>query len=153
MDKNKMIDKLNDILRWEWTGVVQYTQHSFLVHDVWREMYEPFFKKGASESLGHAHLIGNKIIALGGITTVERGQVKQSTELHEMLQYDLEFERGAVKLYSEALDMCQDDHPLRVLLEDIVLQEQDGVEKLERLLASQEHLASTSKKQRKGEAG
>ena len=35
MDTAKMIDKLNEILRWEWTGVVQYTQHSFLIQDLW----------------------------------------------------------------------------------------------------------------------
>ena len=142
MDKSKMIDKLNDILRWEWTGVVQYTQFSFLVTDLWREVYAPMFRKSAGESLGHAHLIGDKIVALGGIPTVERAPVQQAADLQEMLHHGLDFERTAVKLYGEALDLCGDNQPLRVLLEDIILQEQDGVEHLEKLLGTHKRTAA-----------
>ncbi|MGE3803603.1 MAG: bacterioferritin [Gemmataceae bacterium] len=150
MNKSKMIDKLNDILRWEWTGVVQYTQHSFLVQDLWRAAYAGKFREGAEESMQHARLIGDKIVALGGVPTVERDEVRQSTDLHEMLHIGLDFERGAVKLYGEALAMCDDNTPLRVLLEDIILQEQDGVEELEKLLGGHERAASKDK--RKGKA-
>jgi bacterioferritin len=146
MDTAKIIDKLNEILSWEWTGVVQYTQHSFLVQDLWRETYAPLFRKGADESLHHSHLIGDKIVALGGQPTVERGEVRQSTDLREMLRFDLEFERSAVKLYSEALALCQDNHPLRVLLENIILEEQDGAERLEKLLRTQERVAAVEPK-------
>ncbi len=131
-----IIEKLNDILRWEWKGVVQYTQASFLVQDVWREVYQPLFRKGAEESLDHARQIGNKIVALGGTPTIECAEVHQSTDLHEMLHQALEVERGAVGLYSEALELCQDDAPLRVLLENIILEEQEGAEHLEKLLGA-----------------
>lgn len=152
MDTGKVIEKLNDILRWEWTGVVQYTQLSFIVQGLWREVYSETFREGAAESLGHAHQIGDKIVALGGVPTVERAEVKQSTDLQEMLQISLEFERQAVKLYGEALDLCQDNHPLRILLEDIILQEQEGFEHLEKLLASPERMAA-AKDKRKGKVG
>lgn len=141
MDTGKVIDKLNEILRWEWTGVVQYTQHSFLVNDVWREVYAGMFNGGAEESLGHARQIGDKIVALGGVPTVERAEVRQATDLHEMLRIDLEFEREAVKLYNQALVLADDNAPLRVLLEDIILDEQEGVEHLEKLLRTPEKAA------------
>jgi bacterioferritin len=141
MDTRKVIDKLNEIVRWEWTGIVQYTQHSFLVQDLWREVYSPMFRKSAEESMRHCHLIGDKIVALGGVPTVERGEVRQATDLAEMLRYDLDFERGAVRLYGEALHLCEDYAPLRVLLEDIILEEQDGVDHLDKLLRSQERAA------------
>ncbi len=134
MDTAKVIDKLNDILRWEWTGVVQYTQHSFLVQDLWREVYTEFFQEGAEESLGHARKIGDKIVALGGVPTVERSEIRQSTDLTELLRYDLEFEREAVRLYSQALDLAEENTPLRILLEDIILEEQEGVDELEKIL-------------------
>lgn len=142
MHTDTIIDKLNDILRWEWKGVIQYTQASFLVQDVWREVYEPMFRKGAEESLDHARQIGNKIVALGGRPTIEHAEVHQSTDLHEMLQQALEVERGAVRLYGETLELCQDDAPLRVMLENIILEEQEGAEHLERLLGSSQ-LAGT----------
>jgi len=136
MKTESVIDKLNEILRWEWKGVVQYSQASFRVQDVWREVYEPFFHKGADECFEHARKIGNKIVALGGIPTIECAEVHQSADLHEMLQQALEVEQGAVRLYSEALELCQNDTPLRVMLENIVLEEQEGAEHLERLLGA-----------------
>ena len=142
MDTANVINKLNEIVRHEWTGVVQYTQHSFLVQDLWREVYSTMFREGAEESLRHARTVGDKIVALGGTPTVDRNEVRQSTDLREMLRYDLEFERGAVRLYGEALALCQDDHPLRVMLENIILEEQEGAEHLEKVLRVQERVAT-----------
>jgi bacterioferritin len=150
MDTQKVVDKLNEILRWEWTGVVQYTQQSFLIQDVWREVYAPMFRGSADESLGHARKIGDKIVALGGIPTVERDQVQQSADLHDMLQQSLRFESEAVRLYREALDLVgDDDPPLRVLLEDVILEEQDGVDHIQKLLGGHKR-AAPAKEHRKG---
>ncbi len=136
MNTEMMIERLNDILRWEWRAVIQYTQASFLVQDVWRSVYEPFFRKGAAESMEHVRHIGNKIVALGGRPTVEFAEIHQSTELHEILQQALDVEQGAARLYTEALDMCAHDTPTRVLLENILMEEQQSVEYLERLLGT-----------------
>jgi bacterioferritin len=145
MDVAKVIDKLNDILRWEWTGVHQYSQFAFLVSGPWREVYAGFFRGEAKESFGHARLIGEKIVALGGIPTVERANVRQSADLLEMLQIGLEFESAAVKLYTECLDMANDDVALRVMLEDQVLQEQTSVDEFTKLLRDQAAFAATLK--------
>ena len=134
MDTAKVIDKLNDILRWEYAGLVQYLQHSFLVQDIWRDVFTDRFQDSAKEALKHEQLIGDKIVALGGVTTLDRAEVKQSTDLQEMLAYDLDLERMQVKLYDEALKMVDDNAPLRVLLEEIILDEQQGVEELEKIL-------------------
>jgi bacterioferritin len=152
MDNAKVIAKLNDILRHEWTGVAQYAQHSFMVQDLWREVFAKLFREGAEESFGHAQKIGDKIVALGGVPTVDRNEVRQSTDLHEMLRYALDFERTAVKLYAEALALVGDDDvPLRVLLEDIILEEQEGVDHLQKLLAQPR--AAAAKDKREGKVG
>ncbi len=134
MDVAKTIDKLNQILAHEWTGVSQYAQQSFMVRGVWREVYAKMFLDGAEESFGHAQKIGDKIVALGGVPTIERNKVKQADNLHEMLEHALDFEKGAVKLYNEALKLAEGDRPLVVLLEDIILEEQDGVDAISKLL-------------------
>jgi bacterioferritin len=139
MDKASMIQKLNEILKWEYAGLVQYTQFSFVVQDTWREVFSKYFRDNGEEALDHAHLVGDKIVALGGIPTVERAEVKQSTELHEMLEYSLEVESKQVQLYTEALSLCgEQDVALRVLLEDLCLQEQEGVDHLEKVLKKHE---------------
>jgi bacterioferritin len=139
MDKATMTAKLNEILKWEYAGLVQYTQFSFIVQDVWRAVYAEFFRENGEEALKHAHLVGDKIAALGGVPTVERAEVKQSTELAEMLEYSLEVESKQVHLYTEAIELCGErDVALRVLLEDICRDEQEGVDNLEKLLRKRE---------------
>jgi bacterioferritin len=139
MDKARMIDKLNEILKWEYAGLVQYTQFSFVVQDVWREVFSKFFRDSGEEALDHAHLVGDKIVALGGVPTVERGEVKLSTDLNQMLEYSLEVESKQVQLYTEALALCDDrDVAIRVLLEDLCLKEQEGVDHLEKVLKKRE---------------
>lgn len=134
MANTRIIDLLNGILRHEWTGVAQYAQAGFVVSGLWREVYSGMFHDNAEESFGHAKLIGDKIVALGGVPTVERNPVKQSNDIAEMLQFALEFESTAVKLYTEALQHCGDDRALEVFLEDILKEEQAGVDDISKLL-------------------
>ncbi len=137
MANNALIDKLNDILRHEWTGVAQYAQAGFVVQGLWRATFSKKFFDSAEESFGHAKRIGDKITAMGGVPTVERNPVKQSDDLIETLQYALAFEQGAVDLYNEALALAEGDRALVILLEDILLEEQDGVDEITQLLREQ----------------
>ena len=144
MDTNRIIDKLNEILRHEWTGVAQYSQASFVISGLWREVYASMFANSATESFGHAKIIGDKISALGGVPTVERNPVKQSQKVDEMLQHGLEFEKKAVVLYNEAIQLAEEgpaDRALVILLEDVLKEEQEGVDDLSRLL--RDHQANT----------
>lgn len=153
MDKTKLLDKLNDILRWEWTGVAQYAQASFVVTGLWREVYADLFRKSAKESFDHAKLIGEKIVALGGVPTVERNNVKQSSDVIELLKIGLEFEATAVKLYTESLELCGDDVALRVMLENQVLAEQEGVDHLSTILRDHESSAAAGLTSSKAKVG
>ena len=134
MDYSNVIDKLNDILQHEWTGVAQYSQAGFVVTGLWREVYAGLFHKNAEESYGHAKLIGDKIAALGGVPSVERNPVRQSQDVQELLEFGLEFESKAVELYNEALQLSQGDRALGVFLEDILKEEQDGVDEISKLV-------------------
>ncbi len=135
MDKAKVVEKLNEILKWEYAGLIQYTQYSFLVSDLWREVFSELFRESGEEALKHAHLVGDKITALGGVTTVERGEVKVTTDLHEMIQNSLDMELRHVQLYTECLALLEDrDVGIRNLLEDICQDEQDGADKMAKLL-------------------
>jgi bacterioferritin (cytochrome b1) len=139
MDRAAMIEKLNEILKWEYAGLVQYTQYSFLVKGTWREVYYKMFRDSGEEALDHAHKVGDKIASMGGVTTVERGEVKVTTDLDEMLRNSLEMERRHVDLYTEAVNMCEDrDVGLRNLLEDICQMEQDGADHLAKILDAPE---------------
>ena len=143
MDTQAVIDQFNVCLKMEYAAVVQYHQHSFLLRGLDRTQYLEFLEEAGQEALGHAKLLGSKIVSLGGVPTVERGEVRQSTDLVEMLQQDLELERAALEAYHVALDLAQEHVALRNYLEDQIMTEQDDVWNLEKILADVQSAATT----------
>ncbi len=134
MSNQAIIDQLNEILKHEWTGVAQYSQASFIVEGVWREVYASKFLDDAKESFGHAQLVGDKIASLGGVPLATRNEIRQSRELTEVLQFSMEFESKAVEMYSKAIDLAGENRALVIFLEDILKEEQEGVDEYAKLL-------------------
>jgi bacterioferritin len=135
MNKEQVIAELNEILSLEYTAVLQYTYQSIVINGLDRAQFLPMFQSEATESLGHAKLIGDKIVALGGIPTAEVHPINTTTDIREMLQNDLALETRAATLYAQALGDAEDDVALRVMLENQVETETVSVEELKRLLA------------------
>ncbi|MDQ1522380.1 MAG: bacterioferritin [Pyrinomonadaceae bacterium] len=134
MAETNLIDALNRALSLELGAVVQYMQHSFLVTGIEREVYRKYFRSQGEESQEHAITLGDKIVALGGVPTVEPAMIRQSTELIEMLRQDLEMEREALTAYMTAWEACGDTElPTRFQLEERIYQEKLHVEELEKL--------------------
>jgi bacterioferritin len=130
----ELVEHLNRALSLELAGVVQYMQHSFLVTGVEREVYRKYFRKQSEESQEHATTLGDKIVALGGVPTVEPAMIRQSTELAEMLRQDLALEREAMAAYMAAWEACGEEHrPVRFQLEERIYQEQLHIDELEKL--------------------
>ncbi len=149
MNHEAIIKQLNEILKHEWTGVAQYSQASFIVEGVWREVYADKFIGDAKESFGHAQLVGNKIVALGGVPIATRNEIKQSRDLQEVLQFSLEFEAKAVEMYGKAIEMAEGNRALVVFLEDILGEEQEGVDEYTKLLRNSESIGAKSSKSAK----
>jgi bacterioferritin len=135
MEKTKIVEGLNKALSLEWAGCIQYLQHSFLAHGLYRELYKPFFTSRSAECRDHAAMLGEKISALGGLPTVEPAPIKQTLDLEEMLRQDLELERAAVNAYQEALKVAKDEVALRHMLEGMIENETTSVEEIEKLLS------------------
>lgn len=143
MARAELIDNLNKALSLELSGIIQYSQHSYLVTGLYREVYKKFFRDQAEEAQEHAITVGDKIVALGGIPTVEPAMIRQSTSLEEMLKQDLELERNALAGYMEAWRSCGDeDLATQFWLEERIAEEQLHVEELEKLTS--ERTASVS---------
>ena len=139
MANDKLIEGLNRALGLELGAVIQYMQHSFLVTGIEREVYKSYFRDQSEESHGHARTLGDKIVALGGVPTVEPGMIMQSTDLNEMLKQDLAMEREALAAYMDAWAACGDqDHGTRFMLEERIAKEQLHVEELEKLTSERQ---------------
>jgi bacterioferritin len=136
MHMTDIIDALNKAVALEHTASLQYKQHALLVRGFWRKLFADFFAAESRNALQHAHKFGQKIVALGGAPTVEVGSmVRQSLDLEEMLQQNLELEREAMQAYLEAWTLAEDDVALRAMLEDHIEVEQRDIEELEMYLS------------------
>ena len=134
MANTELIDNLNRALSLELAGVIQYLQHSFLVTGPEREVFRKFFRDMSEEAQDHATILGDKVVALGGVPTVEPGDIRQSTELTEMLRQGLELERLAMDAYVASWKSCTDGElGTRFLLEERIAQEQLHIEEFEKL--------------------
>ena len=134
MANTELIENLNRALSLELGAVIQYMQHSFLVTGQGREVYRSYFRKQSEDSHDHALTLGDKIVALGGVPTVEPGMIRQSTDLTEMLRQDLLMEREAMQAYMAAWESCKEtDRPTRFMLEERISKEQLHIDELEKL--------------------
>jgi bacterioferritin len=132
-EHDELIKVLNEAISLEYTAAVQYNQHSMLVTGRDKLLFEDLFQDSAKESLGHAKMWGDRIVYLGGVPKPEVGAIRQSTDVNEMLQMDIEIERKAVELYSRARKICQHE-PTGYMLENHILDEDKDVEELQKLL-------------------
>jgi bacterioferritin len=137
MDKKLVIKKLNEMLEHEMASMVRYLHHSFVVPGLGRAPIVQLMHARAKESMAHATVLGNKVMALGGHPSVKVSEVfepgpQQTTR--EMFAENLDDEKKAVTEYLELLQLVKDDVPLEFMVRTILLEEQEHVESLEIML-------------------
>jgi bacterioferritin len=132
-EHDQLINVLNEAVSLEYTAAIQYNQHSMLVTGRDKLLFEDLFKESAREALGHAKMWGDRIVYLGGAPKAEVGTIRQSTNINEMLEMDLELEKKAVETYTRAHEICQ-HKPTTFMLENHILDEDKDVEELQKLL-------------------
>ncbi|MGH8069913.1 MAG: ferritin-like domain-containing protein [Candidatus Entotheonellia bacterium] len=132
MDTARIIEVLNKAVALEHAASLQYKQHALLVRGLWRKVFADFFSGESRSALEHAQKFGQKIVAFGGVPTVEVGAtIRQSLDVEEMLRQDLELERQAMQVYLAAHASTEDNVALRTMLEDHIESEQRDIEELE----------------------
>ena len=148
MDKKKVLDALNLDLEHEMAAIVRYLHHSFIVTGPTRGPLVQMFRRQAEDSMQHAIKLGEKICALGGHPSVKVQQVYEPGEqsIEEMLREDLEMEKEHLALYEKQLEVVEGNTALRLMLEQILVEETAHVDELEMYLGPKELAKSGSKK-------
>ena len=134
MANQKLLDNLNRALSLEYGAVIQYCQHSALVQGNDRKVYEDFFNGSSTEARDHAKKVSDWIVSLGGVPTIEAAPVQQSTDLEEMLTQDLDVEKKALQAYRDAHASVSGEEPIKFMLEEQIMVEQDDVWEIEKYL-------------------
>ena len=142
MDKQTLINALNEDLAGELQAVIQYMTYSAKVTGPWRPQLVEFMRAEIPDELGHAQFLADKIAALGGTPTTEARSVPNANTAQDMLKAILEAERRAIQNYTQRAKQADEfgDKGLVVQLEDIVRDETGHAEETEKLLRNWEQV-------------
>lgn len=133
VDKKLVIAALNQALEGELAAMVRYLHHSFIVLGPGRGPLVTLFRTLAQDSMAHATMLGEKIVGLGGHPSVAMDEVEEPGEqsLLQMLEEDIAVEEKHIEMYERHLNQFQKDIVLRLMYEQIILEEVTHLEQLQ----------------------
>ncbi len=136
MNKQTLIDHLNEDLAGELGAIIQYITYAAKVTGPYRPQLAQFFLTEVADEQLHAQFLANKIVALGGEPTTIAKPVPPAPDNRAMLEAVLVAERQATQDYTQrALEADEfGDKGLAVNLEDMVRDESGHSEETERIL-------------------
>ena len=98
-DMQALLDGLNEDLAHEYAAVIQYRTYASAVTGPYRQELREFFTTEIGDELGHAQLLADKIVALGGQPVLQAAEVRMAEEARQMLQNSLEDEEATITRY------------------------------------------------------
>lgn len=136
MDKQKLIDNLNQDLAGELSAIIQYITYAAKATGPYRPQLAAFFLQEVADEQMHAQFLANKIVALDGEPVTIPAPVPKASTNREMLEAVLAAELQAGKDYTERASQADEfgDKGLVVALEDMVRDETGHSEETERML-------------------
>jgi bacterioferritin len=136
MDKQTLINHLNDDLAGELGAIIQYITYAAKATGPYRPQLSQFFLQEVGDEQLHAQYLANKIVALGGEPATQPRPVPAAHSNREMLEAVLAAERQATNDYTQRAKEAEEygDKGLMVQLEDMVRDESGHSEETERML-------------------
>jgi bacterioferritin len=136
MDKETIINKLNEDLAGELSAIIQYLTYAAKATGPYRPQLSQFFLAEVADEQLHAQFLANKIVALGGEPTTVPREVTKAKTNREMLEAVLKAEKKATADYTQRAKDAEafGDKGLAVQLEDMVRDESGHAEETERIL-------------------
>jgi bacterioferritin len=136
MDKQTLINNLNEDLAGELGAIIQYITYAAKATGPFRPQLSQFFLTEVADEQMHAQFLANKIVAMGGEPTTQPRPVPAAHSNHEMLEAVLAAERQATRDYTQRAREADEygDKGLAVQLEDMIRDESGHSEETERIL-------------------
>jgi bacterioferritin len=136
MDKQTLINNLNEDLAGELSAIIQYITYAAKASGPYRPQLVQFFLEEVADETLHAQFLANKIVALGGEPTTTPRPVTPAKTNQEMLQAILADEKQAGKDYTRRAEEADalGEKGLVVQLEDMVRDETGHAEETARIL-------------------
>jgi len=142
-DRDTVLRLLNEALATEIVCVLRYRRHYFMANGAVGEAIKDELLKHANEEQGHADVIAERIVQLGGepdfnpmgITERSHAEYIEGGSLADMVREDLVAERIAIESYTEMIRYIGDkDTTTKRMLEGILAVEEEHAEELASML-------------------
>jgi bacterioferritin len=136
MDKKKVLEMLNQALAQEHACQIRYLTHAAVLTGPYAEAVAARLTEIAGDEKEHASQLRDRITALGGtpVMDVAREDLIPARNLKEILDVNLKEEEKAIAFYRSLLRAVgQEGEILYEVIEDIIQDEQEHREELERL--------------------
>lgn len=127
IDREKLIDLLNEDLAGEYQAIISYVIYSQVLKGPEYMSIASELEKHAAEELSHALMIARQIDYLGGMPTATPKPVQTSESAAEMLRFDLQNENETIARYRARVRQCEalNEFAIAEQIRGILVQEQD----------------------------
>ena len=104
-----VLEVLNNILKYELSGVIRYTHYALMIVGRDRLTLKKFFEEQANESLSHAQQAGDIMTGLGGHPSLEISIIDETNQhaAIKLLKESAEHEKAAIVLYKKLLKLVE----------------------------------------------
>jgi bacterioferritin len=142
-NREVVLKLLNEALATELVCVLRYRRHYYMAEGVLAEAVKKEFLEHSIEEQGHADLLAERIVQLGGapnfdptgLATRSHAEYQEGATLEEMITEDLIAERVAIESYREMVEYIgAHDSSTRRILERILGVEEQHAEELASML-------------------
>lgn len=157
LDTDKLIRMLNEALAEEWLAYYQYWIGARIMEGPMRSEVEPELLLHATQELGHAVLVVNRILQLGGTPILDPAEWSSTARcgyaiptdpyIEEILKQNLEGERCAIQRYEEIAEFTNGkDHSTYQIAVSILNDELEHEHDIEDFLIDIERLKEDIRK-------
>ncbi|HEY0674443.1 MAG TPA: ferritin-like domain-containing protein [Longimicrobiales bacterium] len=135
-NNKELLEGLNKDLAAEYEAVIMYRTYASLVSGPYRQELRAFFEGEIPDELGHAAVLADKIVALGGTPTVTPGPIPIAKDNKEMLENTLKAEVDTIARYTERLEQAEaaGELGLKLQLENMIVDESSHRDDIRRML-------------------
>jgi len=140
---SQLIETLNSLLADELSAINQYIVHSEMCANWGYEKLHSRFEKRAIDEMKHAEKLIARILFLEGIPVVSNlNPIHIGSDVVKQLENDHVAEEGAIAAYNAAIKLAGEvnDFATRELLEEILKDEDDHIDKIEELQDQVSHM-------------
>ena len=136
ISNDRFIELLNVDLAHEYSAVIAYRTYASQVQGQWRMELRQFFESEIPDELGHAQILADKIVALGGIPATVPAPVKSARDAREMLRNALEDEIETIGRYVQRRKQAEalGHYGLAVEFDDLIRDESTHRDEIQLIL-------------------